>query len=99
MIIQFEISDKSFEILKDIDKAGSAEFRDSEYDSLEEFKKSKYFNKADEGFQTERWFKRRNFCDHKDLQELLNRGLIDSDGMSWHMTYVVTEFGKEILGK
>lgn len=99
MIIQFEISDKAFEILKDIDEAGSAEFRDSEFDSLESFKNSKCFNPEIEGFQTEKWFKARNFCDLKDIEDLVNRNLIDSDSMSWHITYVVTDFGKEVLGK
>ena len=95
MIIQFEISDKSFEILKDIDKSGTAEFRDSEYESFEHFKKSKNFNTEDEQIKEEKLFKERNFCDHKDLKELINCKLIDC--ISWHTTYMVTDFGKEIL--
>lgn len=99
MIIEFEISDKSFEVLKDIHKAGYAEFRESRYESLEEFKKSDDFVSEGEGMNTESWFKRRNFCDRKDLNDLLENGLIDDDEMSWHMTYVVTERGKQILEK
>lgn len=99
MIIQFEISDKSFELLKAISKAGMAEFRDSEYESLEDFKKSEYFVVEGDGMHTERWFKARNFCDLKDLEELIKLNLIDTDGMSWHQTWVVTEIGKEVLEK
>lgn len=99
MIIEFEISDKSFEVLKDIHKAGYAEFRDSRYESLEEFKNSEDFVSEGEGMHTESWFKRRNFCDRKDLNDLLENGLIDDDGESWHMTYIVTDRGKKIIEK
>jgi len=99
MKIEFEISDKSFELLKAIEKEGQVEFRDSEYESLEEFKKSKEFNSEESGFRTEKWFKNRNFCDLKDLYELREHDLIDLNYMSWHQTYLVTERGKEIIKK
>jgi hypothetical protein len=99
MIIEFEISDKSFEILKEIKKAKSAEFRDYQFESLEDFKKSDKFVKEGDGMCTEAWFKRRNFCDRKDLDDLFENGLIDDDGESWHITYVVTERGKKIIEK
>ena len=99
MKIEFEISDKAFELLKAIDEAGEAEFRDSEYKSLEDFKKSPDFNPAESGFRTEKWFKARNFCDLKDLDELISRDLIDTHEMAWHQTWVVSPFGKEILKK
>lgn len=99
MIIEFEISDKSFEVLKDIHKAGIAEFRDNNFYSLEEFKKSNKFVSEGTDMCTEAWFKRRNFCDRKDLDDLFENGLIDDDGESWHITYVVTERGKKIIEK
>jgi hypothetical protein len=89
MKLCFSISYQSYHLLKEIEKVGCAEFRDYEYDSLEEFKS---------GLRTEEWFKARNFCDYKDLTELIENNLIDhGDGMSWHLTYYVSEFGKKIL--
>jgi len=99
MKIEFEISDKSFELLKAIEKAGAAEFRDSQHESLEAFKKSKEFSSEESGFRTEKWFKARNFCDLKDIEDLRAHDLIDMHDMAWHMTYVVTERGKEVIKK
>lgn len=99
MKIEFEISDKSFELLKAIDKAGEAEFRDSEFTSLEAFKNSPEFSTEESGFRTEKWFKARNFCDLKDLEELRERDLLDIHPMAWHMTYIISPFGKEVLAK
>jgi hypothetical protein len=99
MKIEFEISDKSFELLKEIEKAGAAEFRDYEYKSLEDFKKSSGFSSDEAGFMTERWFKARNFCDAKDLEELIAYDLIDTHESAWHPTWVVSQLGKEILSK
>ncbi len=99
MIIEFEISDKSFEVLKDIHKAGMAEFRDNNFYSLEEFKKSKKFVSEGTDMCTEAWFKRRNFCDQKDIEDLIAYDLIDIEENAWHPTYIVTERGKQILEK
>ena len=84
MKIEIEISDKAFELLKAIDKNGCAEFRDSEYDSFEQFKQSKeYLTPAPNGFRDEHWFRGRNFCDLKDLEDLHKYNLIDDgDGMA-----------------
>jgi len=97
MVLEFEISDESFKSLLKIEKAKYAEFRDDEFDSLEDFKKSKLFL---DGTKDENWFRARNFCDYKDINELLKYGLID-DGErdSWHPTYYVSEFGKQVLSK
>jgi len=104
MKIEFEISDKSFELLKAIEKEGQAEFRDSQHESLEAFKKSKEFVAGEpvageSSMGTEKWFKARNFCDLKDIEDLRAYDLIDIHEMAWHMTYVVTERGKEIIKK
>lgn len=96
MILEFEISDKSFESLLKIEKVKYAEFRDNGFDSLEDFKKSKLFL---DGTKDENWFKSRNFCDRKDIDELLKFGLIYGDCNAWHPTYYVSEFGKEVLSK
>ena len=100
VILKITISEKSFELLKQIEKAGFAEFRDSEYESLEQFKKSDLFNSeaAGDRLRDEEWFRARNFCDLCDLDELIKNDFIDiGDGMAWHPTYEVSELGKKIL--
>lgn len=99
MKIEFEISDKSFEVLKDINEAGMAEFRDNNFYSLEEFKKSSKFVSEGTDMYTENWFKRRNFCDQKDIEDLIAYDLIDIHEDAWHPTYIVTKRGKQILEK
>ena len=94
MKLCFSISYQSYHLLKEIEKARCAEFRDPEYSSIEEFRESEEFKS---GLRTEEWFKARNFCDYKDLTELIENDLIDIDVMSWHLTYCVSEFGKKIL--
>jgi hypothetical protein len=37
--LTFQISDEAFELLEKINKVGYAEYRDTNYSSLEEFKK------------------------------------------------------------
>lgn len=98
--LKITITEKSFELLKQIEKAGGAEFRDSEYESLEQFKKSNFFNTPiiRDLIRDEEWFKRRNFCDLCDLEELIQNNFIDiGDGMAWNLTYEVSELGKKML--
>ena len=93
MKIEFEISDKSFEVLKEIDKSGQAEFKDYQFKSLEEF------ISEGNGINTENSFKIRNFCDQKDILDLITYDLIDIKEDALHPTYIVTERGKQILEK
>jgi predicted transcriptional regulator len=47
---------------------------------------------------TEKWFLDRNYGGTFHLiEELSNNGLVESDGESWHLTYVLTLLGKKIL--
>jgi hypothetical protein len=93
--LSFEISEEAFSLLKKINKSGSAEYRDIEWVTLEDFKKSYEFI---DGIRTEEWFLNRNFGGTGYLlDELIKYGLVESDGMSWHLTYLVSSFGKEIL--
>lgn len=89
-----EISEKSFELLKKINDNGHAEFRDSEFESLEEFSGSLNGGGTPEEIEQ---FERRNFCDLKDLSELIDNDLIDINDMSWHLTYKITEKGQKML--
>ena len=94
MQLQFEISDKSYELLLKIHNAGLAEFRDSEYSNLYEFLKKE----GKDWLDAKDRFERRNFCNLQDLDELLLNNLIDDGpGMDWHLTYYVSDFGKKIL--
>lgn len=93
--LSFEISKDAFELLKQINEKGSAEYRDLEWPTLNDFKRSDVFL---EGRWDEEWFLERNFNGTSYLiDELYNFGLVDTDGESWHLTYVVTGFGKEVL--
>ena len=90
--LTINITDEAFELLKAIDKAGYAEYRDAEYSSLEEFKNSDLFlNKT----RDEQWFVGRNFGGTYALvSELEKYGLVDTDDMAWNITYILTDFGK-----
>lgn len=90
---EFDLSDKSIELLKRLKKEVQFEFRDRE-DSLEEFKKSDDYLS---GRRTEHHFLQRNACDFKDLEELLIHDLIDQNDMSWHTTYILSPLGLKIM--
>lgn len=93
--LSFEINKDSFDLLKKINEKGCAEYRDTNWKTLEDFKKSDEFL---DGNRNQEWFLERNFGGTAYLlEDLIGCGLIDSDGESWHLTYIVTDFGKEIL--
>ena len=93
--LSFQITEEAFNLLKEINNKGYAEYRDSEHLTLEDFKKSDDYNIL---LRTEEWFLSRNFNGTLNLiYELSKYGLIESDGESWHTTYIVSDFGKEIL--
>lgn len=94
MLIQIEISDKSIELLKLIKKAHVAEYLDTEYESLAEFKESQSFKN---GYLTEKYFINRNFSDLKDLNELIATKLIEHYGQPWETCYAVSELGNKVL--
>lgn len=92
--LTFEISDDSYNLLIKIGD-GCAEYRDSEFLNLEKFKESEIFLS---GLRTEEWFLNRNFGGTLFLiQELVDLGLACEDNDSWHLTYVLTDFGKTIF--
>ena len=92
--ITFEISDEAFDLLMKIGD-GAAEYRDNEFTTLQEFKQSDIYKTI---LKTEEWFLERNYGGTLYLiDELSGYGLVESDGESWNLTYVLTDFGKEIL--
>lgn len=93
--LSFEISKPAFDLLNKISKDGFAEYRDTEFQTLEEFKNSPVFQ---EGRRTEEWFLNRNYSGTYHLiSELLKYGLVENNFDAWHITYIVSDFGKEIL--
>lgn len=94
--IEFEISDESYELLKKINEEGYAEYRDRA-ETVEEFMESDFYKNGSRGVY---WFLSRNFGGTRKLAyELLGHQLIvDMEG-SWHTTFVISNFGKNIITK
>jgi hypothetical protein len=93
--LSFEISKPAFDLLNKISKDVQAEYRDTEFGTLEDFKNSSLFQ---EGRRTEEWFLNRNyFGTYHLIDELSNCGLVEVNTDAWHVTFIVSEFGKQIL--
>ena len=91
----FTLSDEAFELLKTIHKEGYAEYRDAEFETLADFLAS---DEHKDGLRTIEWFLNRNANGtYYLIPDLLKHNLIESDGMSWHITYCLTDLGKEVL--
>jgi hypothetical protein len=92
--ITFEISDEAWNLLNKIGN-GYAEYRDTRYETLKDFLES---DDVTETRNTD-WFLNRNFGGtYYLIGELLTYNLVDTDDMSWHPTYVLTPFGKSVIG-
>ena len=90
----FEISDDAYNLLLSIKKEGYAEYRDKRWVSLEDFQK----NKTEYDHQTDDYFLNRNHGGTFYLiGELLKYNLLDDVEESWHLTYELSDFGKEML--
>lgn len=93
-ITEEEVSEEAYELLCKIG-IKPAEYRDSQYNTVEEFLESEDYKR---GVKTKEWFLARNFGGTLYLiDELLIYGLVESDCDSWHLTYNITYFGKEII--
>lgn len=91
----FEITDKEYEYLLKLEREGYAEYRDSSFETLEDFKKSNLFI---DNVRSVDWFLSRNFDGTYQLTDnLFNLNLIKLDNDSWHTTFVLSEFGKNLL--
>jgi hypothetical protein len=90
---KIELSEHQYNLLKLLKKEGAAEFRDN-YESLEDFLKSEDYIS---GRRTIESYKARNFCDMKDIYHLDFNGLVECDDWSWHMTYRISDLGKDLL--
>lgn len=92
---KIEISEEAFKLLLDIDKADLAEYRDTEYSSLEDFLENR---SVDEENETEEWFLNRNFNGtYYMIYELAEAELIDLQYLCYFITYTVSDKGREII--
>jgi predicted transcriptional regulator len=92
--LTFQITEESYELLKNINKT-PAEYRDPQYLTIEDFKKSYEYDKNIKSLE---YFLNRNYNGtYYLIDELLKYGLVDIDEFSWHLTYKITEFGQEVL--
>jgi hypothetical protein len=90
----FEISDEAYNLLLSIQKEGYAEYRDTHWESLEDFRTDK--DKTE--WRSEEHFLSRNHGGTYHLTgELLKYNLIDNIVDAWHITYELTDFAKEML--
>lgn len=91
--LHFEISQEAYQLLNKINEAGAAEYRDTDLNTIEDFKSSEFSKIWDED-----WFLNRNFGGTAYLlPELIKYGLIENDTGSWHETWVLSIFGKEVV--
>jgi hypothetical protein len=92
--LTFQISDEAYNLLLQIQKS-PAEYRDTEYETLRDFRESEEAN-----HRKEEWFLARNNGGTLHLiYELQSFELVECDGESWHITYVLTNFAKMLLEK
>lgn len=93
--VKFNLSDQALQLLKDIKNKGYAEYRDNNHNTVEDFLISNDHLVHKRSLES---FLDRNFNGTYHLiAELSGYNLVDSDEDSWHPTYVLTEFGKEVL--
>jgi len=94
--LKIELSQEAIDLLKYIDENGYAEYRDGEYETVEDFLKSDTHLVNN---RTLEWFLNRNSNGTYHLtNELLEYYLIDmGDGMAWHTTYYITRLGKKLI--
>jgi hypothetical protein len=91
--LYFEISQEAYQLLNKINEAGFAEYRDTDLETIEDFKSSEISKIHDED-----WFLHRNFGGTAYLlPELIKYGLIESDTESWHETWKLSYFGQEVV--
>lgn len=96
-MLNFSISKEAYDLLLKIGNNGAAEYRDTRYSTLEEFKNSDLYK---DGLRSEQSFLDRNYGGtYYLIDELEKYNLVESDGQSWHLTFVLTGFGKEMIQK
>jgi hypothetical protein len=92
LVLDIHLSDDEFNLLKEIEKCKYAEYRDTEYESKEDFLKSPDYLQHNRSLE---WFMCRNFNGtYYLLNKLVEYNLIETDFDAWHITYTITDLGK-----
>lgn len=86
----FHISDDAWKLLLSIQKEGYAEYRDTRYDTLEDYL-------ADFPDGKERFLARNHGGTYHLVGELLKYNLITDVEDAWHITYKVTELAEDLI--
>jgi len=90
--LKFKISDEAFDLLMKINNEKYVEYRDTRYETIEEFENSS--NQT----MTLDSFKARNVGGTLYLiHELTKYNLICEDEESWHLTFKISDVGIEII--
>lgn len=88
--LQIDITTAEFDLLKQIESAKQAEYRDTEFANLQEYYTS--------GRTDAQWFLKRNFNGtFGELGKLFYYGFIDYMEDAWHPTVIVTDLGKKFI--
>lgn len=96
--IEIEITEEALELLKGVDEAGYVEYRDSEFDTYDEYVYHKHTRGIIENIRSEESFNSRNFGGTFLLiQELAEADLMECVDGAWHPTYTIGEWGRKIL--
>jgi|ERR1039458_5412428 hypothetical protein len=96
LIYKFELSDEAYQLLLDIQKSGNAEYKDTEYPSLENFieDRESSYGKTDE------WFLKRNFGGtYYLIGELLEVGVINYniEKVIWSQNFCISDMGVAVI--
>lgn len=86
----FHISDDAWKLLLSIQKEGYAEYRDTRYDTLEEYL-------TEYPGQSERFLARNHGGTYHLVGELLKYNLITDVEDAWHITYKLTELAEDLI--
>jgi hypothetical protein len=96
--IEIEISEQALELLKKVDEAGFAEYRDCEFDTYRDYVYHRTCKGLLESIRSEESFNSRNFGGTWLLMEELVEGdLMEHVDDAWHTTYKVGEWGSKVL--
>lgn len=94
MSFTFDLTEEALALFLHIAKEGYAEYRDTEYPTLASLIEDENRPSILTG---ESYLNRNCGGTYYCIDQLLEYGLIDSDSMSWHTTYVLSNLGKLVL--
>jgi hypothetical protein len=93
---RFKISEEAWKLLLSLNgEYKYVEYRDTEFRDIYDFLKSDLFHNE---IKDTAWFNKRNHNGTLYLmEELESHGLVELDYEAWHMTYVISNLGKEVI--